>query len=119
MEFPGVERTYVRLKEGTFTGGNITLFNPAKWEQCEELVKSLIRFRKKPLKTAKLLGFKFLLGLLLGTLPINKVEERFGSLLQIDAAAISVNYPEIGNDVDKPSDLEMVKRYFESKAKVF
>ena len=110
-QFPGVERTYVRLKEGTFTGGNVFLLNPAVIQTCEEFAIKLLQFRKQPWKTARLLGFRFLLGLLLGTLSIKQVEERFGELLQIKAAAIKVDYPEIGNDVDKPSDVEMVMRY--------
>ena len=111
--FPGVERTYVRLKDGTYTGGNLIYLNPAVVGPCEELMKKLIENRKQPWKTARLLGFRFLAGLLLGFLTISEVEERFSRLLDIKASAIVVPYPEIGNDVDKPSDVEMVTRYFD------
>lgn len=110
--FPGVERTYVRLKEGTYTGGNIMYLNPAIVDRCEEFARKLIEFRKQPWKTSRLLGFRFLVGLLLGVIPISKVEKRFCELLGIQASAIIMPYPEIGNDVDKPSDVEMVNRYF-------
>jgi len=110
--FPNVERTYVRLKEGTFTGGNIAYMNPAVLDTCEEFGRKLILFRKTPWKTAKLLGFKFLIGLLLGNLTLSEVEQRFCNLLNIKAAALIVDYPEIGNDVDKPADVEMVMEYF-------
>jgi molybdopterin-guanine dinucleotide biosynthesis protein A len=110
--FPGVERTYVRLKEGTYTGGNIIYFNPAVIERCEAFAQKVIEFRKQPLKTGRLLGLKFLVGLLLGLLTIPKVEERFCKLLDIQASAVITPYPEIGNDVDKPSDVEMVMQYF-------
>jgi molybdopterin-guanine dinucleotide biosynthesis protein A len=110
--FPGVERTYVRLREGTYTGGNIIYLNPAVVDRCEEFARKVIEFRKQPWKTSRLLGLKFLVGLLLGVLPIPKVEERFCKLLDIQAAAVIMPYPEIGNDVDKPSDLDMVLHYF-------
>ena len=86
--------------------------NPAVIEPCEEFAKKIIAFRKQPLKTGRLLGVKFLVGLMLGMLTIPEVEERFCRLLDIQASAMIVPYPEISNDVDKPSDLEMVVRYF-------
>jgi molybdopterin-guanine dinucleotide biosynthesis protein A len=115
--FPGVERTYVRLKEGTYTGGNIIYLNPAVIGPCEEFARKVIEFRKQPWKTSRLLGLKFLVGLLLGMLSIPKVEERFCKLLDIKASAIIMPYPEIGNDVDKPSDVEMVMRHFSAVKK--
>ncbi|NLB42729.1 MAG: NTP transferase domain-containing protein [Clostridiales bacterium] len=119
VQFPSVERTYVRLKEGTFTGGNIIFLKPTKWEPCEEFAQNMIQYRKQPWKIAKLLGVKFLLGLLMGNLSITEVEERVHELLSIEASAIIVDYPEIGNDVDKHSDVEMVMKYFESEGRFF
>jgi molybdopterin-guanine dinucleotide biosynthesis protein A len=110
--FPGVDRTYIRLKEGTYTGGNAVYLNPAIIDTCEEFAKKVIAFRKQPLKTGRMLGVKFLVGLMMGLLTIPEVEERVSNLLNIKASAIIVPYPEIGNDVDKPSDLEMVMQYF-------
>jgi len=115
--FPDVERTYVRLREGTYTGGNIIYMNPDVVATCEEFARKLIEFRKQPWKTSRLLGLKFLVGLLLGFLSIPKVEERFYKLLDIQASAIITPFPEIGNDVDKPSDIEMVMRYFDRMEK--
>lgn len=114
--FPGVDRTYIRFKEGTYTGGNIVYLNPAVIEPCEEFAKKVIAFRKQPLKTGRLLGIKFLVGLMMGMLTIPEVEERVCKLLDIQASAIVVPYPEIGNDVDKPSDLEMVMQYFSTRS---
>ncbi|HHT65371.1 MAG: NTP transferase domain-containing protein [Caldicoprobacterales bacterium] len=114
--FPGVERTYVRLKDGTYTGGNVLFLNPAVIGPCEEFAKKVIAFRKQPLKTGRMLGVKFLAGLMLGILTVPKVEERFCKLLDLQASAIIVPYPEIGNDVDKPSDLDMVLEYFRTQS---
>ena len=114
--FPGVDRTYIRLKEGTFTGGNAVYLNPAVIDTCEEFAKKVIAFRKQPLKTGRMLGVKFLAGLMMGRLTIPELEERVSGLLNIKASAVIVSYPEIGNDVDKPSDLEMVMQYFRTQS---
>lgn len=113
-KFPNIERTYVKLKEGTYTGGNIIYLNPAVAKPCEEFARKVIEYRKKPWKTGKMLGLKFLVQLLMGTLSLPKVEERFSQLLDIKASAVITPYPEIGNDVDKPSDVEIVNNYFSS-----
>lgn len=113
--FPDAERTYVHLVEGTFTGGNVIFLNPDIIEPCQEFAKNMIKFRKRPWKTARLLGARFLFGLLFGTLSIADIEEYICSLLQIKAAAIVADYPEICNDVDKLSDVRMVEQHFETK----
>ncbi len=110
-KFPGFKRTYVGLKEGTFTGGNIFYINPAVLGPCHNFALKLIEYRKKPWKTAKLLGLDFLTMLTLGVLPISKIEQRFSELLNIKAVAIISPFPELANDVDKPSDVEMVEKY--------
>lgn len=109
--FPGAERTYVKLKEGSFTGGNIICLNPRVLDICEDFTKKAIEFRKKPWKTGKLLGIKFLAMLLMGMLTIPKIEERFCEILNVKGVAILSEHPELANDVDKPSDLKMAERY--------
>jgi GTP:adenosylcobinamide-phosphate guanylyltransferase len=109
--FPGFKRTYVRLKEGTFTGGNIFYINPAIFERCREFAALLVEYRKTPWKTARILGLDLLTLLTLGRLSISKVEKRFFEILGIKAVAIISPFPQLANDVDKPSDIEMVEKY--------
>ena len=109
--YPGSIRTYVKLKEGTFTGGNIFLINPKKVPQCAAKVEEFVRLRKKPFDLCRLIGITFLIKFLFRSLSIKEAESRVSSLLGITGHAIFCPYPEVGLDVDKPSDLEMVKRY--------
>ncbi|WP_366923358.1 nucleotidyltransferase family protein [Metallumcola ferriviriculae] len=109
--YPGSERTYVKLKEGTFTGGNIFLINPNKVPQCAAKVEDFVRLRKKPFELCKLVGVTFLIKFLLRALSITEAESRVSSLLGINGYAVISPYPEVGLDVDKLSDLEMVKNY--------
>lgn len=115
-KYPDVKRTYVKMKEGTYTGGNIIYLNPKIVENCTKKAEQLIKFRKKPLKMGRVLGFTFLIRLALGNLPISKVEDKIQSMFEVRGRAILTDYPELGNDVDKPSDIEFVKKYIDKLA---
>lgn len=110
-KYPEAKRTYARLKEGSFTGGNIIYINPKIIDGFMDKAQEVIGNRKKVLKLAKMLGWKFTIRFLLGNLTIPKIEKRVSEMLGIDARAVISEYPEIGNDVDKPSDVEMVQNY--------
>ncbi|MDD4600071.1 2-phospho-L-lactate guanylyltransferase [bioreactor metagenome] len=113
--YPGNKRTYVRLKEGTYTGGNIFLVNPAIVPQCMALAARIIGNRKNPFKLVCILGWKFVLRFVLGILSLGRVEKRVSELLGITGAVVHSQYPELGIDVDKPSDLELVKSTFSAQ----
>lgn len=110
-DYPGVQRTYVRLKDGVFTGGNVVLVNrPAVVAEFKDMFAQAVALRKHPVKMCRLLGLTFLLRLILGRLSIADIEKRVGKLLNINGACIISPYPEVGIDVDKPSDLELAQR---------
>ncbi len=108
--FPGVKRTYVRLREGVFTGGNLVLIEPAVVARCAGIIEQAVRMRKKPLQLGRLLGVSFIIKLLANRLTLPEIEERVGRILGFQGVAVITPYPEIGIDVDKPSDLELVRR---------
>lgn len=107
---PEVKRTYAKLWEGRFTGGNIIYFNPAVRDRCKDFVEKMFEYRKNPAKMAGVLGVGFLLRMALGILTINAVMKKCEKLMGIKCAAVISPYPEIGNDVDKPSDIEFAKK---------
>jgi len=111
QKYPEAKRTYARLKEGIFTGGNIVYINPRIMEKCMDKAKEMVMYRKKPLKLCSILGWRFVLQLLLGVLTIPKLERRVSEMFDIKVKAIISDYPEIGNDVDKPDDVVMVRNY--------
>ncbi|NPV81942.1 MAG: NTP transferase domain-containing protein, partial [Firmicutes bacterium] len=108
-KFPGMKRTYQRLVDGTFTGGNIALLNPKAIGAYEYLMEKAIAMRKRPWLLGSVLGFKCIVKFLLGRLAVRDVEERFERLVGIRGVGIESSYPEIALDVDKPSDLELVR----------
>jgi GTP:adenosylcobinamide-phosphate guanylyltransferase len=111
QKYPEVKRTYARLWEGQFTGGNIFLFNPKAADQCKRFVEQMLEYRKSPAKMARVLGLGFLLRLALGILTINTVQKKCEKLLGIKGAVVISEYPEVGNDVDKLSDIQFVEKY--------
>jgi hypothetical protein len=110
--FPGIPRTYVSLKEGTFTGGNLFLLRPDKVLPLLDRFERLLELRKSPLSLSYELGMLFVVKLLFlkiaGTLSIDKLEKRVEEMFQIRVKAVISHYPEIANDIDRPEDLRWV-----------
>ncbi|QGU00543.1 hypothetical protein SYNTR_1949 [Candidatus Syntrophocurvum alkaliphilum] len=109
--FPGVTRTYVKLKDGTFTGGNLFLVREKVIPRCLRVGVELIERRKNPLAMAKLFGFGLVWSFITKQLTISKAEKRFYEVIGIKGKAIISPYAEVGVDVDKPSDLELAQNY--------
>ena len=111
VKYPGMERTYVKTREGRFTGGNIFYINPGALEKGFLLANKFFNARKNPLKMARLLSFGFMVRLVLGNLTIRAVEEKVLRISGIKAKAVVSPYPELGQDVDKYSDLSAASFY--------
>lgn len=98
-------RTYVSLREGTFTGGNMILIRPQQVKRLATEAASLIALRKKPFALARRLGIGFLLRFLLLRPPLSVIERHFSRLFGLTAKALVVRDAEVGVDIDKPQDL--------------
>ncbi|TYP51658.1 nucleotidyltransferase family protein [Thermosediminibacter litoriperuensis] len=109
-KYPGVKRTYVRVREGTFTGGNVVLVRAGSAKRCIKRVGEFFAYRKNPWKLAGILGFSIVLKFMLGQLTIPEIEERVHEIFGIKARAVISSFPEIGSDVDKESDLELARK---------
>ncbi len=107
-KFPTTRRTYVNLKEGVFTGGNLFLINPAIFKQCVENGQKIISLRKSPVGLCRLIGLGFVLKFLMRSLTIAEAEQKASQLLgMIKGIVVMSKYPEVGVDVDKPADLTL------------
>lgn len=103
--FPHTRRTYARLKEGVFTGGNLVLLQKELFYRALPLAKKVVALRKRPLALARLIGLDILLKLLLGRLSLAELEARAGRILGVEAKALITPFPEVGVDVDREEDL--------------
>ncbi len=106
---PGSVRTYVRLLEGQVTGGNIGLVSPAWFFANRNRLEMFIAYRKKPVKLARILSPVLVLKFLFKRLSISDLESFLSRLLNLKACAVISEDIEIGVDVDKVSDLSLIK----------
>lgn len=116
QKYPGVKRTSAKIKEGKFTGGNIFVLNRGLTSRVTAKAQEFVNLRKSPLQLAKLLGFKFVFKLLFGKLTIPELEAKVSEVLGLKVKAVITLFPEIGIDVDKPSDYSLVSKFLEKLA---
>lgn len=109
--FPGVSRTYVKLQEGVFTGGNLFILRSHRIEPVLDSALELVKRRKSPLAMARIFGMGLVWQFLRRKLTIAAVEQRFYEVLQIKGKAVISNFAEVGVDVDKPSDLALAQTH--------
>lgn len=109
--YPGVRRTYARLREDTFTGGNLFLLDPRLIGQFLPRLREVLAARKAPLKLAGLIGPGVLLRLLTRRLTVPELEGRVGAILGVSARALITPHAAIGNDVDGEEDLRLAETH--------
>jgi molybdopterin-guanine dinucleotide biosynthesis protein A len=113
--YPTTRRTYAKLKEGTYTGGNIVLLNPEMFRKNWSYIERALAARKSPIKLLGIIGIGFIFKFLFHTLTLPLLEKKVESILGIKVKAVEVQDPEIGIDVDKESDYLLVKGIIEGK----
>ncbi len=104
--FPKMRRTYARIREGSFTGGNIVLIDKELFFTALPLLKRALELRKKPLALAQMIGFGTLLRVLLGRADIAGLEAKVSKIIGVPARALITPYAEVGVDIDKEEDLQ-------------
>ena len=108
-QFPGSIRTYIKLREGRATGGNLITTTVAVAHKIEPLMSDFYNARKDPKKVVSLVGPQIATKYALGWLSVPDVEARVKSMLDIRGAGIFTTYAEIGVDVDKVADMKPVE----------
>lgn len=107
--FPDSRRSYIHLKDIEACGGDIHGVRLAlNWDDA--LWDRLIAARKNALKQAYLLGLDTALMLLLRQASVPWAEEKISRRLHLRARVQVCPYAEVGMDVDKPFQLQIVRR---------
>lgn len=109
--YPDARRTYVTLRDGAFTGGNIMLISPRVMKKVRATAELLIKYRKNPIQMSRVLGPRFIIKLLLKRLTIKELEIYIEKRFDIKARAIISQDPEIANDIDKIEDIHLLEKY--------
>ena len=110
QRFPGVKRTYLRLREGAYCGADVMVLRSSLLRSDAALWSRLFESRKIPLRQALILGLDFFLLALTRRLSLQAAAARLSRRLGIRGQALPCPYPEMGMDVDKPEHLEILQR---------
>lgn len=110
-QFPEGRRTYVKLADGVFTGGNMMLIDATIIPQGLAKAREIYSRRKKPFELCRWLGWSFILKFLLRRLDTAAAEERTQQLLGLPSKVLISDYAEIGMDVDKADDWQLISKY--------
>jgi hypothetical protein len=107
--YPGSRRTYIHLKGIECCGGDLNAIRLSLAATENALWDRLIAARKSPLRQAAMIGYDTLFMLLLRQLSLREAEEAVGRRLGVRAQALLCPYAELGMDVDKPFQLEIMR----------
>jgi len=107
--YPGVRHTWVRLREGTYCGGGISIIRAGAAVQIEPVLRNFAEARKSPAKLASLFSPGLVLKVLMGQLSIAEVERRADQLTGLVCRGILCRDPEVAVNVDCLEDLRTVE----------
>ena len=110
--FPASKRSYVRLKDIDLCGGDMNIVRSSLVTSRDEIWDKLVASRKNAFKQAALIGYDTLFLLLLRRITLEDTVRRATGRLKITGKAIVCPFAEVGMDVDKPHQLDMLREYF-------
>ncbi len=108
--FPESARSFVKLKGMNVCGGDLAIINLELHKSREDFWRRIIEARKSYLSQAALVGFDVLFLLLLRQINLPNLVEKVTTRLNISGRALICPYPELGMDVDKPHQVDMVRK---------
>jgi GTP:adenosylcobinamide-phosphate guanylyltransferase len=116
--YPGCKRTWTHLKGMDVCGGdmNVGRLSLLLTEETD-IWHRITDARKSPLKQAALVGFDTAFLLLTGRLTLKKAEENIMTRLNITGKAILCPFAEVGMDVDKLFQLEIMREDLKKQVK--
>ncbi len=115
--FPMSRRTYTKLKDMEVCGGDTNMVRAAIVNENSEFWTRILDARKSPVEQATLLGPDVLFRLLFRQLTADDVIQKVAAKLGLRGRALVCPYPEVGMDVDKPHQLEMLRADLAARTK--
>ncbi len=116
--YPGCKRTWTHLKGMEICGGDMNVGRLSLLLSDDtEIWHKITDARKSPMKQAALVGFDTAFLLLTGQLTLEKAETNIMKRLDITGKAIVCPYAEIGMDVDKMFQLEIMREDLEKQVR--
>jgi GTP:adenosylcobinamide-phosphate guanylyltransferase len=107
--FPDSKRTFTHLKDMAVCGADMNITHVRMATEHLDMWESLIGSRKSPLKQASLIGFGTLFALFTRRLTLEDAVRRVSERIGVKGRAIVWSHAEPCMDVDKPSQLELLR----------
>ncbi len=108
--FPGSKRTFIKLKDFSFSGANLFWFAGARARGLAGFWRGLEANRKNPLAMARAIGVLTALSYLTGSMTKARLEATIGKRTKVGVRLVPLAAAEAAIDVDKPQDLELVRK---------
>jgi len=113
--FPSSNRSYLRIRDGEYCGGDLNVLRAGLAER-EALWERLIAARKSVFRQASLLGWDVLFLALTRLLTLEDAERKVSSRLKLKGHATVSPYAELAMDADKPAQVELLDRDLAGRA---
>jgi 2-C-methyl-D-erythritol 4-phosphate cytidylyltransferase len=107
--FPETRRTYLRFRDGAFSGANLFFFQTPGSAQAAAFWRRVESERKYPWRIARAFGLTNLLLFLTRRLDLDNAMARASRIIGAHIEAIELPTAEAAVDVDKIEDLELVR----------
>lgn len=111
--FPSSKRTFVPFRGGRYSGGDLFLIDMVAAKGNVELFRSLTGSRKNYLDQARMLGLGFILRFLLRLMTVDEAAERARQRMNLNARVVVTRFAELGMDLDKPHQYDIIKAELE------
>ncbi|WP_293677834.1 nucleotidyltransferase family protein [uncultured Phenylobacterium sp.] len=107
---PSTQRTWLKLSDGHWSGCNLFYLANERALGVVDLWRRVEAERKRPWRQAQILGAGMLLRYATGRLSLEDAAGRLGELAGVRAAVVQSPFGLASVDVDKPADLDLVRR---------
>lgn len=114
--YPDSRRTWSVLKDMEICGADISVAHYTMATEHLDTWEELIGNRKSPFRQAAIIGFMTLILFLIKKLTLEDAVKRVSKSLKIKGKAVIWPWAEAGMDIDKPHQLELLRKDFTSKA---
>jgi GTP:adenosylcobinamide-phosphate guanylyltransferase len=112
---PGTKRTYLGFQDGDWSGCNLFLLRTPQAAAAIGLWSAVEADRKRPWRIVRRLGPGLLGRYLVGRLTLTEALRHLGEQAGVTVAAVASPFGLAAVDVDKPADLDLVRRLVDQK----
>lgn len=108
--YPETQRTYVNFAGEGYSGCNLFLIRTDRGQRAIEFWRDVAHDRKHPLRIARRFGFGALVRMFTGNLDLAAAFRHGSKRIGARLVPVLIPIPEAAIDVDKPSDLALVRQ---------